>query len=114
MTGKTKICPFCQTEFFTDQNAQVYCSERCRRGMFAKKKREKNKSREFTCAYCGDAFVSDRKQKYCCKDCKLKANGRLVAKPKPRKKSNLSLAQINELARAAGMNYGQYVAKMGL
>ena len=43
MTGKTKICPFCQNEFVTDKNAQVYCSERCRRGMFAKKKREQNK-----------------------------------------------------------------------
>lgn len=114
MTGKTKICPFCQVEFVTEKNAQVYCSERCRRGMFAKKKREKNKSREFTCAYCGDAFVSDRKQKFCCKDCKLKANGRLVAKPKPRKKPSLSLTQVALLSRQAGMSYGEYVMKKGL
>ncbi len=114
MTGKTKICPFCQTEFFTDQNAQVYCSERCRRGMFAKKKREKNKIREFTCARCGDAFISDKRQKYCSEKCRLIAYGRITAKPKPRKKPNLSLAQINELARAEGMNYGQYVAKYGV
>ncbi len=114
MIGKTKICPFCQVEFFTEKNAQVYCCDRCRRGAFAKKKREGNKSRVFTCAYCGNTFTSDKKQKYCCEKCRLIAYGRITAKPKARKKPKLSLAQINELARAEGMNYGQYVAKYGI
>lgn len=33
-------------------------------------------------------------------------------KPKPKEKPNLTIAEINRLAREAGMHYGDYVAKM--
>jgi hypothetical protein len=114
MTGKTKICPLCQNEFVTGQNAQVYCSARCRRGMYAKQRREKQSSRKFTCAYCGVIFEADKKRKYCCEDCRLKMNGRRLAKPKARKKASLSLEQVAKLSREAGMSYGEYVQKMRL
>ena len=113
MTGKTKICPFCQVEF-VPENASKYCSDRCRRGMYAKQRREQQNSREFKCAFCGDGFFSERKRKYCSVECKLKSYGRGPSKTKPRKKPNLSLAQVALLSRQAGMSYGEYVMKMGL
>ncbi len=66
------------------------------------------------CPVCQTVFEPKSASKYCSAKCRLKANGRMSPKPRQRKKPSLSLAQINELARAEGLNYGQYVAKYGL
>lgn len=83
------------------------------------------------CDMCGKDFVAVKgNQRYCSEECKRKAvNARLYAKrkeefaefkeykkpmPKKRTKPKMSIAKVNELARAEGLNYGQYVAKYGL
>lgn len=107
------ICPVCQEEFVTDRNAQVYCSARCRRRMEAKKKRDSKPTiRTFTCDWCGKEFLSDRRKKYCSKECRFRANGRGPKKKKVPPK--MSLEEIARASREAGLTYGQYVAKMGL
>ena len=74
---------------------------------------------------CGKDFEASGKRAFCSDECrkiaqkkrtaeadagykKYKAPKRKITKPK------LSIAQINELARAEGLNYGQYVGKYGL
>ena len=82
------------------------------------------------CAYCKDPFVPARADvECCCKECSkawynMKANKayreqRLRDKeqlesmrPRKRGKPKQSVAEIAVAARAAGMTYGQYVAKM--
>ena len=117
MTEKKKICPFCQREFVPENSATVYCSVECRKGMRRKRSMDERKNRTLICKYCGKSFVSDWKRKYCSEECCKKANGgmKTADMPKSVKKESMStLAQINELARAAGMNYGQYVARHNL
>ena len=108
----TRNCKHCGKEFDTDKNSQTYCSVKCR-----KLERRKNARVEHAqtlpgiCAFCGAKFTGDRKKKYCCDDCRIRHNKRL--KPKPRNKPAQSIADINALARAEGLSYGQYVAKYG-
>lgn len=56
-------------------------------------------------------FESDRKKKYCSDDCRIRAYRKSLAR---RKKPKLTLAEVNALARAEGLNYGLYVAKYDL
>jgi len=58
--------------------------------------------------------MSVRRKKYCSKDCRLYANGRLIKRPKVRKGPVLSLEQVAILSREAGLSYGQYVQKYQL
>ncbi len=105
-------CPVCKKEFVPFQSAQKYCCVDCRVAYYANLR--KKTTEKYECACCGTIFESDRRKKYCSVKCQRKGKGSKKRTPKQEKKSKLSLAQINELARAAGMNYGQYVAKMGL
>lgn len=72
-----------------------------------------------TCDMCGKEFVAIRgNQRYCSAKCREKARAANIKKyqvpTKTSKKPALSIAQINELARAEGLNYGAYCAKHGL
>ena len=116
---KPKKCITCGKEFVPNNTCQKHCSDECRKNHYLERLRERNKNREFTCEWCGAKFTADAKRKYCCHKCAKSANSyRGKGKNKPRKterkKPQLTLAQINELARAEGLNYGQYVAKYGL
>jgi len=107
-------CAFCSEMFETDKNAALYCSARCRRQATNKKRRENNANRAFKCAFCGKLFISSRKRKYCNEKCRLMASGRLLSKPRERKKPTMTLEQIVSASRKEGLSYGQYVKKYGL
>jgi ribosomal protein L20 len=81
---------------------------------------------------CGKE-IFERKQSYCSPECRYKAqierqrnryekeykSTQTEAEEKQKKKrgrprKRLSIADINQLAREEGLNYGQYVAKYGL
>ena len=110
---RTLCCPVCNTIFETDKNAKKYCSAKCRRKA-NNQKAIKSTLREFSCAWCGDAFLSTRRKKYCSKECRLYANGRLTKRKKSTKPVVLSLEQVAILSREAGLSYGQYVQKYQL
>lgn len=122
------ICPVCKREFVPSQSAQKYCCVECRVAYYANLK--KKTTEKYECACCGTIFESDRRKKYCSVKCQRKgkgSNSRTTSKkrksnsffarisaPKKKKNGKLTLAEINELARSEGLNYGQYVAKYGL
>lgn len=108
MEGKTIICRNCGEEFVRKTPAQKYCCVECRDEYCLKKRH--NFTNKYECKWCGEIFESDRKKKYCSEKCRCKAQH----PKKGPKKVKLSLAAINALARAEGLNYGQYVAKYGL
>lgn len=120
MNNKERQCPVCKKEFVPFQSAQKYCCVECRVAYYANLRKKENN--RYECSYCGTIFESDRRKKYCSVKCQRKGKGsnKRTRKgsnkctPKQEKKSKLSLAQINELARAEGLNYGPYVAKYGL
>lgn len=77
---------------------------------------------EATCEQCGQVFVKKTyNQIYCCPACQRKGQRRKAKedyyqekcskKSKAKKKKPPSLIEINKKARAAGMTYGQYMAK---
>jgi predicted nucleic acid-binding Zn ribbon protein len=94
-----------------------YCSKEC-----GKKYRRTQGRKNTTCVICGGALTGTQ-SKYCSYECHKKATAKKQCQDKDRfkkpptverkkpKKPSLSIAQINELARAEGLNYGQYVAK---
>ena len=90
---KNKVCVICGKELTGTQTK--YCSEECRYKAQLDRQRERYEQE-----YKSTMTEATETQK------KLKKRGR------PKKK--LSLADINNLARAEGLNYGQYVAKYGL
>lgn len=107
----TKICPICNREFATNQNAKKFCTEWCRKK--ARKSDIGPQYKQCTCAWCGITFSSPRRKLYCSNECRLFANGRYsLTKPQPvHKKPTMSLEQTVALARLAGMTYGEYVQK---
>lgn len=102
-------CRNCGKEFNATHNAQRHCSEKCRREYTRKNQYKGYKT--YACAWCGIVFDTDRKRKYCCEECRLKANGRARS---IKKDASKTLASIIKASRDAGMSYGEYVAKMGL
>lgn len=83
-----KKCELCGKEFEPNRSYQVYCSKKC----------QHKKSHQYSAMY-----------KQACKEKKNKE--KLAGK---KKENALSLTAINTAAREAGMNYGEYVARMGL
>ena len=59
------------------------------------------------CEWCGKPFDRKNAQRYCCEQCKKAAAG----KGKRSKQKN-SVTDIAVAARAAGMTYGEYVARV--
>ena len=70
------------------------------------------------CIHCGSPYETDRDRRgFCSDECrrqqllKQQREYRLRKKANGVKKSQLSLAEIERLARAEGISYGQYVVK---
>lgn len=64
------------------------------------------------CISCGSPFEpATGKQVFCDGECRKEYYKNLH---QPKRKQKLTLAEINDAAREAGMNYGRYVQKMGL
>lgn len=67
------------------------------------------------CPICGKEFVYHGPQKYCCHECKKKADleavrggsGRHDLLPKKRKKGESGIPEKNAKAREKGMTYGE-------
>ena len=70
------------------------------------------------CRFCGARFSTETGFKtYCSVECKKKNKAVHDSQRRgsyTRKKKDSDLARLNEEARAAGMNYGMYVAINGL
>jgi len=72
------------------------------------------------CGYCKREFDQwNYTQKYCSHDCaraaaKIKDKIRREQQKKKKVKSGMKIAEIDKLARAEGLTYGQYVALHGL
>ena len=98
-------------------------------------KRQENKKKVYvcTCKICGAKFEApDHRFRLCGDECRAVAKGRSDEKSgqtkaeymreyrrkkigedyRPYNAPELSIAEVNELARAVGMSYGQYVAKL--
>lgn len=122
-----KFCKHCGKEMPIAFNKRsVYCSNEC-----YKKHRSTiiNRGREHThCVVCGK-YLTGHQKKFCGAKCKLEERKKYLeeyheiykkpkAEEKPKKRGRpkkvLTIAQINEMARAEGMNYGAYCAKYGL
>lgn len=63
------------------------------------------------CMRCDQPFKSSNAHTQYCPTCK---DARKVKKKRRKKSKGLTLAQINEKARAEGLTYAQYVAKYNL
>lgn len=108
--------PDCVKEFVKLHPKQIYCCKACSNHMWYLKQREDLFPVRKTCAFCGSVFYSTTGAKYCSKDCRLMANGRKKNGKKVRgrgDKPSMSLAEVNKLARAAGLSYGKYLARNG-
>ena len=111
-----KICKYCGAEFET-KTVSKWCSDACRltdsKVKELKKKAAKPKIIK-TCEYCGIKFEASRQDRlYCSKTCCSKANHNIAnGKPKtPPKKPKYSIEDIQRLARAEGLTYGQYMTR---
>lgn len=104
-------CPVCKEIFTSTNNAKKFCSVECRKK--ASKTRKSQREKTYTCACCGDEFEAERKRRYCCKECRLRANGRLQSTSKRRRKKR-NFMSIEEVARASkemNMTAGEYMRK---
>ena len=123
-------CLNCGNEFkYRFRSTEKFCSAECCHKYHQHKRKA---STNTVCLICGKALTGNQ-TKYCSEECRYKAqlerqrqlNKNEYKKPKadtvapPSKKrgrppKKLSIADINQLAREEGLNYGQYVAKYGL
>lgn len=108
---KTKKCKHCGKEFTTDCNSKVYCSPACQKKSQQKKKNNLRFAETYYCAWCGVEFKAERKRRYCCDECRLKANGRLLSVPKKKAKNFMSIEEVARSAKEANLTAGQYMAK---
>lgn len=118
-------CAYCGTEFkHTFRGPKKFCSKEC--GMkFHNEKNAKGK----ICKVCGKHFKGGRIY-YCSPECAAVAarenvkkstladlaemkQMRTAPKPKKPKKPKISAAEVETIARAEGLSYGQCVAKYG-
>lgn len=105
----TKSCKCCGEYFTTAKNAQAYCL-RCSKEKRRKSTKVTIKAIDGVCAWCGAKFISDRKRKYCSRDCQVRAKR---AKPKPRKKSTnfMSIEEVAKASKEMGISAGEYMTK---
>lgn len=126
-------CLICGKEFTPNSNSQVYCCAECaykakleRMRTYNTKVREKKRAERVTlkriCAICGKEFIpAANNQKYCSADCadvamrqrKHEEGLRLTEQKRARKKGRHTSQIDSKLAaaRAAGLSYGEYVAR---
>ena len=114
-SGKAKYCPQCRAKraehkfvkcdicgkVFVKKNRSLYCPE-CRA-----KRKEKPM---VECQECGKIFRKTSGNVSYCPDCR--ANWNRKKEPAKKRAPVLNLAQVCELAREAGLSYGQYVVRM--
>lgn len=96
-------CPVCGSIFERNRPNQYYCSVKCRK--------QNSKKAFYHCEYCGKVYEQAYTSKYCSEECKNKARAHTKKRGRPKKK--LTLAEIDRLAKAEGLTYGQYVSKYG-
>lgn len=102
-----KICPHCKKEFLRENNAQKYCSEKCRLQALVLRKKLNVK-----CSFCGRKIETEEFGKYCSEECMTKA----LAMPRRIRRRNpkISLDEVARLSREAGLSYGKYVQLHGI
>lgn len=114
-------CKYCGKALKIGFREKLFCDDKCK----TKYKYLQSKLKVKKCIQCGKV-LEGRQKKFCSDDCvgqykqeraleRYEANKKPKAEAKPKKKKpKMSIAQINELARAEGLNYGQYCAKYNL
>ena len=108
--SKEVRCPECGKVFEKREKRQTYCCVECRIKHYQK---NKPKKLYYHCEYCGKVYEQGSENKYCSDECKSKyASGR--NKKSGRKKKPLSIVEVETLARAEGLSFGQYVKKYKL
>ena len=117
------ICKQCGKEFEPrTRKSEKFCSEKCKNKWHNNTYHKRQRIHK-QCLVCGEKLTGKNK-KYCSNACRIKAQTKAhkeeYKKPegetmKPEKeKPKYTLAQIEALARAEGLKYGEYVAKYGL
>jgi predicted nucleic acid-binding Zn ribbon protein len=119
-------CKYCGKDIPVNFKYRVYCSRECSSAFYNRKGKQNTE-----CIICGKPLPPLRRS-YCSDECarrskicreeeynkeqykKPKAEEQKKPKKRGRPKKNSTLAGINELARAEGLSYGQYVGKYGL
>lgn len=119
-------CKKCGKEFkIRFRSNEKFCSQECCKAFHGIKEKK-----ELFCVVCG-VKLRGKSKKYCSESCarkaailrnmkqmkessELKGTSRAPKIIKRKRKPKYTLAQINDMARAEGLNYGQYVAKYGL
>ncbi len=109
--SEEKKCPVCGEALKPKSGQITYCSKECRNKNSAEQ-RKKPKT-NYSCEWCGASLPKGSTVKYCSEDCESRATGNKEPKKRGRKKKVLSLTEINKLAQAKGLTYGQYIAKYG-
>ena len=107
-----KNCEWCEKPYEPTGNAQKYCCTNCNRK--AHNARMYNKDKVCICEVCEKEFTTLRRKSYCSNACRMVANGRGLKEKKAAQKKTkpkMTLAQVNALARAEGLTYGQYMAR---
>ena len=112
------VCPYCGGTFTRFKTAQKYCSAGCRIKARNEKAAAELRQTKRYCQVCGNELPGARKR-YCSNECAKVSNSRLSysryqeLKHQKIKKDHLSIAEVNELARAEGLSYGQYFNRHG-
>ncbi len=117
-------CVICGKPFDGSRNKK-YCSHEC--ALKARRETHKRQLKErggrnvgdiITCPTCGKNFLySSGHKKYCCVECKNKAQKMRTdeaAPARPRKKRAKTIVDIIRAAKAEGLSYGEYVSKYGV
>lgn len=105
-----KTCEWCDKKFEPKGNAQKFCSKSCAKKAF--NARMYNKEKVVVCEECGKEFTTFRRKIYCSAECRLMSYGRIKkVKKTVQTKPQMTLAQVNAMARAEGLSYGQYMTK---
>lgn len=110
-----RVCKECGKPFETNHSKKIFCTWECQRAFAKVRAREyartyqKEHKAIKTCKFCGQEFTGGRGKLYCSTECKSKA----LIKMNREKRGHygIELERIAAEARAAGMTYGQYVAK---
>ena len=130
-TNMERVCKICGKTFEATNRKMEMCSEECRKENIKRlqaERYEKDKElrnthkRKLTCPICNKTFIPLKgPQKYCSKECQYenkklserarRSERRTIQRHKPNRKSQKPLVDIAIAARAAGMSYGQYVAR---
>lgn len=120
-------CRMCDKEIKIGFKRKIFCSKKCSDLFYGYKT-----DRKTNCVICGKPLTG-RQRSYCSDECKRKGKiereikehkyeykkpqaeeVKCEPKKRGRPKKKLSISEVNELARAEGLNYGQYVSKYGL